>query len=145
MKRSLFLLLLIGLLTGCAPRGTTQAPTPEVPPLIHPYVPQAGDALLTRDNVYLDEFNILILESYPVQFNLQLKGNLPTPCHQLRVSIADPDSKNRIYVDVYSVSDPNEICVQMLEPVDASIPLGSFPTGHYTVWVNGEQVGEFDA
>jgi len=25
-----------------------------------------------------------------------------------------------------------------------NFPLGSFPPGHYTLWVNGEKVAEFD-
>jgi hypothetical protein len=32
----------------------------------------------------------------------------------------------------------------LLTPQEMNISLGSFPAGHYTVWVNGQQVGEFD-
>lgn len=145
MKTFLSLFLLLVILTACAPDQTAPSPTPETPPLIHPYAPQSGDSLLMRGEVYLDQVDILILESYPVQITLQLTGNLPTPCHKLRVSVADPDAENRIHIQAYSVADPNAICIQILEPFDASIPLGSFPGGHYTVWVNGEKVGEFDA
>ena len=73
-----------------------------------------------------------------------LAGDLPTPCNQLRAKINPPDTENKIVVDVYSVVDPNQVCVQVLEPFEASIDLGAFPTGHYTVWVNGEMAGEFD-
>jgi hypothetical protein len=72
-----------------------------------------------------------------------LQGALPTPCNQLRVIARSPDEQNRIQVDVYSVVDPSQVCAQVLEPLDANIGLGSFPTGHYSVWVNGEMVGEF--
>lgn len=111
----------------------------------NPYSPQTGDAKLSRANAFLDSSQINLMESYPVQINLYLQGSLPTPCHQLRVDIIQPDSEKRIHIDVFSVVDPNKICVQILQAFDANIPLGSFPTGHYSIWVNGSQVGEFDS
>ena len=111
----------------------------------NPYAPQPGDAGLNVGNVYLDSTELLILESFPIQINLFLSGNLPTPCNHLRVSVQEPDTENRIYVDIYSVSDPNAMCIQVLEPFDTTISLGSFPTGHYAVYVNGELIGEFDS
>ena len=38
-----------------------------------------------------------------------------------------------------------EICMQVIEPFDVNIPLGSFPAGKYTLWVNGEIVAEFQS
>jgi hypothetical protein len=119
-------------------------PTHEVP-RNNPLAPQPGDAQLQRGNFYVEEASLIIRESFPPQIALQLRGNLPTPCNQLRVDIAGPDDENRIQVDAYSVSDPNRACVQVLEPVEEQIELGTFPSGHYTVWVNGEMVGEFDS
>jgi hypothetical protein len=70
---------------------------------------------------------------------------LPTPCNQLRGDISPPDSENKIVVDVYSVVEADAICAQVVEPFEENFPLGSFPAGHYTLWVNGELVAEFDA
>lgn len=109
------------------------------------FLPQPGDAGLSVGGVYLDSAELLILESYPVQVNLYLSGNLPTPCHQLRVRVNDPDTENRIFVDVYSMSNPDTMCVQVLEPFDTTFSLGSFAPGHYEVYVNGELIGEFDS
>ena len=110
-----------------------------------PYAPQPGDAALTRGEAFIDSTDLLVMESYPVQIMLTLRGSLPTPCNQLRVVASPPNKKNRIMVDVYSVIDTGQICIQVLEPFDVNIGLGSFPTGHYTVWINGEMVGEFDS
>jgi hypothetical protein len=98
-----------------------------------------------RGAVYLDSTNLLTMESFPLQFALVLKGNLPTPCHKLKVAVSPPDAQNKIVVDAYSVFDPNVICAQALQPFAENFPLGSFPTGHYVLWVNGKQVAEFDA
>jgi hypothetical protein len=48
-------------------------------------------------------------------------------------------------VEVYSLVDPDVACIQVLEPFQQGINLGSLPQGSYTVYVNGEQVGEIDA
>ena len=114
-------------------------------PSAQPTFTLGGDANQDRSTVYIDSIQLLVMESYPVQIMLSLQGNLPTPCHSLRTNIQTPDTQKRIFVDVYSVSDPDAICIQVLKPFDVNIPLGSFPAGHYTVWVNGEKAGEFDS
>ena len=114
-------------------------------PINSEYLPQRDDGNLTRGNVYIGHSDLLVMESYPVQIALVLQGELPTPCNQLRAIARPPDEQNQIQVEVYSVVDPGMVCVQVLEPFDANIGLGSFPTGHYTVWVNGEMIGEFDS
>ena len=116
-----------------------------LPPKTDDTIPRHGDDALLRGNVYLDSIDLLTMESYPLQFSLALTGSLPTPCHQLRVSVSPPGAENKILVDVYSLSSPDAICAQVLQPFSQTIPLGSFPSGHYTLWVNGEQVIEFDA
>ena len=112
---------------------------------VMPYGPKPGDAKLTRGNIFVEEKGLLIRESYPPQIALGISGNLPTPCHEIRAEISDPDAENKINVDVYSVVDPNMICTQVLKPFMENIELGTFPTGHYSVWLNGEMVGEFDS
>lgn len=114
-------------------------------PSANPFVPQPGDPSLKRSLVYIREANLVIRESFLPQISLALAGDLPTPCNQLRVEVSPPDAESRILVDVYSVVDPNQLCVQVLERFEESIDLESFSTGHYTVWVNGKRVGEFDS
>lgn len=121
----------------------TQRPVPK--PINNAYLPQPEDSNFSRGAVFIDSSDLLIMESYPIQIALVLKGNLPTPCNQLRVVANPPDEQNQIQVEVYSVIDPAQMCVQVLEPFEANIMLGSFPSGHYSVWVNGEMVGEFDS
>lgn len=154
--KSKLLLLLILLIAACAPRleptpgpdtAVTSPPVDSIPtnePVTNPFAPQPGDAALTRGTVFINEASLIIRESFPPQISVMLSGDLPTPCNQLRAEIHPPDTENKIVVDVYSVVDPNQVCVQVLEPFEASIDLGTFPTGRYTVWVNGEMAGEFD-
>lgn len=149
------LLMLILLVAACGPLEPTPGPDtavtsppvdtmPTNEPSTNPFAPQPADAGLTRGNVYITEASLIIRESFPPQISLTLAGELPTPCNHLRAEINPPDSENKIAVDVYSVVDPNQMCIQVIEPFEESLDLGTFPTGHYTVWVNGQMAGEFD-
>jgi hypothetical protein len=155
--KSIVYLLLAGLLlAACAvPEAAPSTPDPNEPVTAPPgtpgdvpsapWEPAPGDENLNRGEVFIEESSILILESFPPQFTVQLAGNLPTPCHQLRVEVAEPDQQNRIHLQVYSVVDPDEVCLQVLEPFQANIPLGTPPPGEYTVLVNGEEIGEISS
>jgi hypothetical protein len=115
---------------------------PQAPVASPPWEPQPGDDKLQRGNVYLDSQQILTLESFPPQFVLELKGNLPTPCHKLRIKVNPPDANQQINVDVYSLVDPAEICIQVLEAFQVSVPLKDLPSGAYQVLVNQQPAGE---
>lgn len=171
MKRLFLILAIASLLAACTPAmisptssGDSQPANPDEPvseppsnpddpdftivpvsPKTDNTIPRHGDDALLRGNVYLDSTDLLTMESYPLQYSLALTGSLPTPCHQLRVSVAPPDADDRILVEVYSLTATDSMCAEVLQPFTQTIPLGSFPAGHYTLWVNSEQVAEFDA
>jgi len=109
------------------------------------YEPQPGDDSLKRDQVFLDVSNSqpVVTASEPAQANAVLTGNLPDPCHLLRVIVTPPDASKTINIEVYSLVDPNTGCVTKLEPFTASIPLGSYSSGQYTVVANGDKLGQF--
>jgi hypothetical protein len=104
--------------------------------------PSSGEGV--EGLVYVDRADILMLESFPVQVELVVEGNKPTPCHELRWEVSDPDATGRIDVKLSSTIPPDVMCVQVLEAFEAHIPLGSFETGSFSVWLNGERVGEFE-
>lgn len=147
MKNAAIVFILSALaLAACAPSPDTpvNSDTPSSPSQ-NDYLPNPADGSLTRGEVFLDSTDLLTLESYPPQFMLTLRGNLPTPCHKLRIAAEPPDTTNKVVLDVYSVSNPGEICVQVLQPFEVNFPLGSYPAGKYTLWVNGKMVAEFAA
>ncbi len=152
MKKIITLLLaLTFLLSACGANpdepvsSDPSYPTYPNEPIQSEYSPQPEDVTLIRGEAYIDSNELLTLESFPLQFMLNIKGNLPTPCNALRVVVNAPDIENKIYVDVYSVVSPDKVCVQVLSPFEVNVSLGSFPTGKYILFVNGNQVAEFDA
>lgn len=158
MKYLIPLIFCVLLLAACGAMPTTGTPEPDLPvdpsdspstpaeePPAMSYAPQPEDVNLSRGEIFIEEKGLLIRESYPPQIALGISGNLPTPCHELRAVISEPDAENRINVELYTVVDPNMMCTQVLKPFMENIELGTFPSGHYSVYINGELAGEFDS
>ncbi len=117
-------------------------PTPPVsiPTMMpSPYDPKESDAGLLRGNAFLNSIDVLVLESYPPRYVLVLRGALPTPCHQLRIRVQPPDAEGNVYIEVYSVVDGNQICIQVLKEFEVQYPL-ELEAGEYTFWVNGKRI-----
>lgn len=102
---------------------------------------------MQRGDITIDSASLSLAESMPPQVVLNFAYFQPTPCNQLRVEMSGPDAQNRIDVTAYSVAEKNRPCALMAlsTPVQANLNLGSFPSGHYSVWLNGVKVDEFDS
>ncbi len=107
--------------------------------------PQDGDANLNQGEVFLDSSQLLVMESMPPQYKLMVSGSLPTPCHQIRGEATAPDANGKIVVMIYSLISPDQICTQVLQPFTASLDLGSFAKGSYSIELNGVTVIQFEA
>lgn len=87
----------------------------------------------------VDEIDILILESFPIQINVIVKGNLPDPCTEISEVLQEKEGNTFfITIKTYSFSG---FCIQVLAPFEEIIPLEVYglPAGTYTVDVNGVQ------
>jgi hypothetical protein len=135
-QKLIALLILTILLAACAP-AAVEPSAPEAPG-----APDTGNGEM-RGNVFIDQTNLLTMESYPPQFLLQISGNLPDPCHELGVVVNEPDAENRIFVEAFSIADPEAMCIQVLQPFQENVNLGSFPDGEYTLFLNGEEIVKF--
>lgn len=116
-----------------------------IPLPTNPYQPRPGDERFTRGPVFIETVDLLIRESYPPQYAVMIKGNLPTPCHEVRAVVEPPEMSNKIKINVFSLVDPEKICVQVLAKFEMTISLGSFPAGNYEVWVNDMMIGHINA
>jgi hypothetical protein len=124
------LLLAVAVLAAaCFPLDFLSAPGDDDPGTT---LPIAG-----RLPVYIDSVDILLLESWPVQVHVVVKGNLPNPCHTLAWDLGEPDADGRIVLDLYSTADLDQVCVEMLQGFEQTIAVGSFTSGSYVLVVNG--------
>jgi hypothetical protein len=142
-NRILLLVLVFQLLAACAPKATS------VPALQfdNPYAPQPGDRDLMAGDLKIDSASVALGESQPPQLKIDINYFPPTPCYQLRVEVSGPDEKNQISLKAYGVAEKDKPCALMAlaTPLQASLNLGSLPKGHYTVLLNGNQIGEIDS
>jgi len=113
--------------------------------LIISYAPQPGDEKLTRGevNIDLNLSSLMTLTNPASEVAVVLQGNLPDPCHQLRIMLTPANSENKINLDVYSVFDPQSVCIMVIKPFEVTVPLGMDLSGHYSVYVNGQLLSEF--
>jgi len=102
-------------------------------------VPRPGDDRLVRGQVYLESAT---WQQQGGRWGLLLRGNLPTPCHELRVSVAPPDAGKVVQVQVYSVVAPDQMCIQVLKPFETFVALDFGPDDGFQVKINGTPLEE---
>lgn len=71
--------------------------------------------------LYIDEIDVRVAESYPVQLFLDVVGSTPTPCHKVAYSV-DTEA-DTITVQLTTVAQEG-MCAQVLQPVQFAVPLG---------------------
>ncbi len=103
---------------------------------------EPGSPGSATDPVYIESTEIGYLESYPVQVVLVVRGSLPTPCHEIDSEVHADDEG--VDVLIWSVADPDQVCAQVLEPFEVSIPLGAFESASLPLFVNGVEVGRIE-
>lgn len=98
-------------------------------------------------DIRIDSASVFMAKSQPPQLMVNFAYFQPTPCYQLRVEPSGPDAQNHINLKAYAVAEKDKPCslMALATPLQASLNLGSLPKGHYTVLLNGEQIGEFDS
>jgi len=114
----MILLLLAGLLTACG--ATIQAD-------------RTGRA-------QIDEVSIQILESFPVQVEILIRGNLPDSCTEIdQVSQRFDAEDNTFWIELTTVRTQEDACAQALVPFEENVSLDVYglAAGSYRVDVNG--------
>jgi inhibitor of cysteine peptidase len=133
MRRLALLITAIALGTAaCWPftsGASDDAPTTSQPP---------GGATVSGP-AFVDEVEVLLLESFPVQVRATVRGSLPTPCHRLVWTLGEPGADGSITLDLASEADAGAVCAEVLEPFEETVDVGSFTGGDYTLVVNGTE------
>ena len=144
LSRMLLSTLFVALFTACSPTATPGTPAVRIN---NPYAVQPGDGGMMRGELRIDSAGLNVAESNPPQVILNFAYFQPTPCYSLRVEVSQPDAQGRINVSAYAVAAKDKPCslMALATPLQASLDLGSYPKGHYSVWLNGAKVDEFDS
>jgi len=90
---------------------TQETKRPEMPTLRAQPAPGKGSPTsTTRGNVFPDGYDVVGWDAKTGEKALNVTGMLPTPCHQIRFDVSEPDDANRIEINLYSTSDPDLVC-----------------------------------
>ena len=92
--------------------------------------------------VWITSADLLILESYPIQVNLQVEGEKPTPCHEIFWTVED--NGEAIEIEMISQIASDQTCAQVIEQFIIAVPLGSWADETRDVYINGELVDSFE-
>jgi hypothetical protein len=100
----------------------------------------ATEPVVQSELLQVETLSVQVLESFPVQVNAVVRGTLPDSCTEVG-QISQERSGNAITVTIPTTRDPLALCAQALVPVEVTVALdGDFPSGEYTVTVNGVTV-----
>jgi putative hemolysin len=117
---ALALLLLSGLLAACGVPNQADQPGP----------------------AQIDEVTVQMLESFPVQVEVLIRGSLPNSCTQIdKLDQRFDPEENIFWIEITTVRTTDDACAQALVPFEDTVPLDVYglPAGTYTVDVNGKR------
>jgi inhibitor of cysteine peptidase len=100
----------------------------------------SGDQTPTPGLAGVESIEIMLLESFPVQVNVVVRGNLPDSCTEIAEIDQGTDLEDETFwVEITTVRTTDEPCAQVLVPFQESVPVDvqGLPAGTYTVDVNG--------
>jgi inhibitor of cysteine peptidase len=82
----------------------------------------------------VDDLEIMLLESFPVQVNAVVSGNLPDGCTNLDEFEVEQEG-NTFNIIIWTVREPEAVCTLALVPFEESVPLEveGLEAGEYTV------------
>lgn len=144
---SLFLITI--LVTGCMPTPAveptpTAAPPYRITPNENPFEPKLED--VSRQIATVNISSVVFSEQYeftPPRAAIRFIGSMPSVCNELRIDISEPDEEYNVFIEVYSLINPDIQCDNVFQQFEASILMGTYSPGRYSVWVNGALAGDF--
>jgi len=87
----------------------------------------------------VDNVQVLIMESFPVQVSVEATGYLPDGCTNIG-NVTTTKDGNTFYVEIGTIRPRDALCTQALVPFTRSVPLDVYglEKGVYNVDVNGK-------
>jgi hypothetical protein len=154
MKTHAYLSLLLGilLLSACATPQPSPAPATQNPdqpvssttPTAEPTVEATAlGKVITGENAIVEDLQIMILESFPVQVRTVIRGSLPDGCTSIKEINPTRDGK-AFNIQIITERPAEAMCTEALVPFEESVSLDVYglPAGTYAVKA-GDQTASF--
>lgn len=137
LSKSIIVLTLSVIILAACQFNPVIEPNPDTPvssndPIAEPI---SKDLEGLQQNVYVDEIQILIMESFPVQVRVNVMGNLPDGCTTIVGSKAEMINNSTFELSIFTERPADMMCTMALVPFEESINLEveGLPAGTYTV------------
>jgi hypothetical protein len=91
-----------------------------------------------QEDVLVEELQVLMLESFPVQVQVDIRGQLPDACSFIEM-VEQASGEDFFIVTLHNARQPNMRCAPQPTPFEESVQLDvlGLPAGTYTVTVHG--------
>ena len=144
----LLLKILFALFVGVSVPVSSSGPMPnepvivEVPAQAAPTTVPPGDSGQAAEPqmrvlAVVESVDALLMESFPVQIQLQVSGYHPDGC-DAQVEVVQRREGNQVFVELYRVLPAAVMCPMVLRPLEETVFLeGGFEPGTYRIDVNG--------
>lgn len=95
---------------------------------------------ITGEDVYIDQVEINIMESFPLQVNAVVKGNLPDGCTKITEHYVEKVDDHTFEILIITQRPGDMMCTEALVPFEEIIALdvNGLPAGTYTVNAYGK-------
>jgi len=98
------------------------------------------DQPVIRGKASVESIEVFILESFPVQVRVRVKGNLPDGCTKIdQINKGSNLEDYTLWVEITTIRPKDRACTEALVPFEETVSLDVYglPAGTYTVDVNG--------
>ncbi len=122
--------IILVMLSGCTDNNDVQPPDDDT-------IPEPDSGQFIYRNAAVEDIEIMILESFPVQVMVVASGYLPDGCTKIN-NITTVKDGNTFTVTVTTIRPADAICTQAIVPFEETIPLNvlGLKAGTYDVKVN---------
>lgn len=137
LSKSIIVLTLSVIILAACQSNPVIEPNPDTPVSSNDPIeePISKDLEGLQQNVYVDEIQILIMESFPVQVRVNVMGNLPDGCTTIVGSKAEMINNSTFELSIFTERPADMMCTMALVPFEESInfEVEGLPAGTYTV------------
>jgi hypothetical protein len=117
---------------------STMTPPPMLPTEAPPAVTE--EANMNRQPILIDGVELIVLESFPVQLTVDVRGSVQDGC-QFPVMVEQSRDENTVTVEIFREMPPDVFCPMMIQDYNERIVLeGNFPLGEYVIRVNDFEI-----
>ncbi|KAF5412857.1 MAG: hypothetical protein C5S43_01225 [Candidatus Methanocomedens sp.] len=126
----LSIVITLVMLSGCTENNDVQ-------PVVDDNVSEPNNGQFIYQDAAVEDIDIMILESFPVQVMVNARGYLPDGCTEID-SVTTSKARNTFTISITTIRPADAICTQAIVPFEESIPLNvlGLKAGTYDVKVN---------